>query len=78
MEFFLISKIEELAFIRVEKNDSLWNSKVLDSISIVELVTEIEIEYSISIPFNEIIVDNFETINLIMNYIASKNERKGC
>ncbi len=72
MEDFLIDKIEELAFSRVEKDDSLWQSKILDSITIVELVVEIENKFSISIPFNEIIEDNFETISNMMKYIASK------
>ena len=72
MEHFLIAKIEELAFTLVTKEESLWESKILDSISIVELVVEIENEYSISIPFNEIIVENFETIERMVKYISSK------
>lgn len=72
MEDFLIAKIEELAFSKVEVNDSLWQSKILDSISIVELVVEIENEYAISVPFNEIIEDNFETIANMIKYISSK------
>ena len=72
MEDFLIAKIEELAFSKVEVNDSLWQSKILDSISIVELVVEIENEYFISVPFNEIIEDNFETVANMINYISSK------
>lgn len=72
MENFLIAKIEELAFSKVEVNDSLWQSKILDSISIVELVVEIENEYGISVPFNEIIEDNFETVANMIKYISSK------
>lgn len=72
MEEFLIAKIEELAFSKVEVNDSLWQSKILDSISIVELVVEIENEYGISVPFNEIIEDNFETVANMIKYISSK------
>ena len=72
MENFLIDKIDELAFTKVTVTDKLWESKILDSISIVELVVEIENEFSIKVPFNEIIVENFETIELIMKYIESK------
>lgn len=72
MEDFLIEKIEELAFTKVTKSEKLWESKILDSISIVELVVEIENEFSIKVPFNEIVVENFETIELIMKYIESK------
>lgn len=69
---FLTSKIEELAFSNVEPDDSLWNSRILDSITIVELVVEIETEYGISIPFNEIVLENFETITNMVNYIEGK------
>jgi len=72
MENFLIDKIEELAFTKVNISDKLWESKILDSISIVELVVEIENEFSIKIPFNEIVVENFETIENMMKYIESK------
>lgn len=72
MENFLIDKIEELAFTKVTKTESLWESKILDSISIVELVVEIENEFSIKVPFNEIVVENFETVENMMRYISSK------
>ncbi len=72
MEQFLISKIEEIAFTKVGKNDSLWESKILDSITIVELVVEIENEFNIAVPFNEIVVDNFETVDKMIKYIALK------
>ncbi len=72
MEEYLIDKIEEISFTRVEKSDSLWESRVLDSITIVELAVEIEGEYGIQIPFEEIVVDNFETVDLLMAYIRNK------
>jgi acyl carrier protein len=72
MENFLIDKINELAFTKVTITDKLWESNILDSISIVELVVEIENEFSIKVPFNEIIVENFETIENMMKYIESK------
>lgn len=72
MEEFIIDKIEEIAFSRVKPNDSLWQEKVLDSITIVELVVELESEFGIKIPFNEIVEDNFETVERIVNYLNSR------
>lgn len=72
MHDFLKDKIEEISFTRVENNDSLWQSRVLDSITIVELAVEIEAEYGIKIPFEEIVEDHFETVNLLADYIQSK------
>jgi len=72
MQEFIIDKIEEIAFSRVQPSDSLWQEKVLDSITIVELVVELEAEFGIKIPFNEIIEDNFETVERIVTYLNSK------
>jgi len=72
MEDFLIDTIEEIAFSTVEKDESLWQSGVLDSITIVELAVEIEKKYSIKVPFDEIIEANFETVALLIAYIEKK------
>ncbi len=72
MQAFLIDKIEELAFSTVDKDDSLWQEGVLDSITIVELAVEIEKEFNIKIPFDEIIESNFETVTLLIKYIENK------
>lgn len=72
MEQIIIDKIEEIAFSRVEPTDSLWQEKVLDSITIVELVVELEAEFGIKIPFNEIVEDHFETVERIVTYLNSK------
>lgn len=72
MKNYLIDKIEEIAFETVAENDSLWESRVLDSITIVELAVEIEGEYGIKVGFDEIIVENFETIERIIKFIESK------
>ena len=47
---------------------------MLDSISIVELVVELEKEYNIKVPFNEIVTENFETVERIVSYLKSKVE----
>lgn len=72
MEKFIIDKIEEITFSQVELSDSLWEEKILDSISIVELVVELENEFDVKVPFNEIIIENFETVEKIAAYLKSK------
>lgn len=76
MEEFLKDKIEEIAFETVELEDSLWKEKILDSITIVELAVEIENEYGIKIPFEEIIEDNFETLSRLIPYLEGKIANK--
>ena len=41
MEQFIKDKIEEIAFSRVNNDDLLWTDKILDSITLVELIVEI-------------------------------------
>lgn len=76
MEEFLKDKIEEIAFETVELEDSLWKEKILDSITIVEFAVEIENEYGIKIPFEEIIEDNFETLSRLIPYLEGKIANK--
>jgi acyl carrier protein len=76
MQAFLVDKIKELAFETVKSNDSLWKSGILDSITIVEFAVEIEQKYGIEIPFDEIIEDNFETLEKLMAYITRKLDSK--
>ena len=71
MEVFLKEKIEELTFESVEAQESLIESGVLDSITVVDLAVFIENEYDVSIPFNEIKPENFETIEIIQSYVES-------
>lgn len=76
MKTFLIDKIDEIAFSAVEVDDSLWKSGVLDSITIVEFATEVEEEFDINIPFDEIVEDNFETLARLIIYIKKKQQEK--
>ena len=69
---FIKDKIQEIAFTDVNSNDLLWTDKILDSITIVELIVEIETNYDIEIPMNEVVIENFETVDLIVKYIESK------
>ena len=69
MEDFLKEKIEELTFESVDSNESLIESGVLDSITVVDLAVFIENEYEVSIPFNEIKPEHFETIETIKSYV---------
>ena len=69
---FIKDNLQEIAFTDVNSNDLLWTDKILDSITIVELIVEIEANYDIEIPMNEVVIENFETVDLIVKYIESK------
>lgn len=69
---FLRNQIKQLAFKNAQDDDSLLHSKILDSISVVDLAVAIEDEYAIKINHTEIVPDNFETINHIVRFLSSK------
>ncbi len=69
---FIIEKIEEISFATVTESDSLWAEKVLDSITIIELIVELESKYGVKIPNSEIIEDHFETVLLLEKYLLGK------
>lgn len=73
MEQFIIDKIFEIAFSKVEKDQELWEANILDSITLVELIVELETEYDIKVPFNEIVTENFSSVEKMIHYIQSKS-----
>lgn len=69
---FLRDQISDLIFEEVAFDDSLIESGLLDSITLVDLIVAIEDEYGIHVPNSDIKPENFETINLLANYLQSK------
>jgi|688.fasta_scaffold675059_2 acyl carrier protein len=69
MENFIREKIEEIAFVQVKIDDQLWTGRILDSITIVELIVELETEFSIQIPMVDVVEENFNSMRLIIAYI---------
>ncbi|MEO5645455.1 MAG: acyl carrier protein [Bacteroidia bacterium] len=70
---FLHSEIEKVAFREVGETESIAKSRLLDSITMIDLAVAIEDEYKIKIPFTEITEENFDTVELIAAYL----ERRG-
>lgn len=70
---FLRSEIEKVAFREVSDTESIAKSRLLDSITLIDLAVAIEDEYKIKIPFTEITEENFDTVDLIAAYL----ERRG-
>ncbi|GEM_PF-713349 len=69
---FIIDEIESLTFTKVAEKDPLLSSKLLDSITVVDLAVAIEDQTGIEIPFTEISIENFDNIDLIIEFIKSK------
>lgn len=69
LKLFLQQEIENLIFTKVDFDDSLLQSKLLDSISVVDLAVAIEEKTGIHISGNDITEKNFDSINKIIVFI---------
>lgn len=70
LKIFIQDEIMNLAFIKVQYDDSLIKSKLLDSIAVVDLLVSIEEKTGKKIPQYMIKDDNFDTINIITETIS--------
>ena len=66
----LISSIIEDNSINLENDTELLQSEILDSLGIAQLVAGIETEFDIELDGDDILPENFSTINSISNLIS--------
>lgn len=66
IEIFIQNEIMNLAFKKVGLDDSIIKSKLLDSISIIDLIVSIEEKTGKKIPQHLMKDENFDTINQIV------------
>ena len=57
-----------------EANDALVDDGILDSLDIVTLVTEINAEFNVTIPAEEIVPENFNSAAALMELITRLDE----
>jgi acyl carrier protein len=57
---------------RIEPSQSLIGSGVLDSLALLRLIAFIEEQFGVTVNDDEVIPDNFETINEIKSFVERK------
>ncbi len=57
-----------------ENNEGLIDDGILDSLDIVTIVTEIDAEFDVTIPAEEIIPENFNSAKALMALITRLDE----
>ena len=68
---------EVLPQIDFEASNALVDDGILDSLAIVALVSELSMEFDISIPYEEIMPDNFNSIDAICALVERLNNKLG-
>jgi len=57
---------------KIDPNESLINSGVLDSLALLRLIAFLEEQMGVTVDDSEVIPENFETINEIKSFIEKK------
>jgi acyl carrier protein len=61
---------------KIEPEESLIRSGILDSLALLRLVVLIEQRYGVTVGDGELVPDNFETISRIKTFLESKKQDK--
>jgi acyl carrier protein len=56
----------------IKDTDALLEGGILDSQGVLEVVTFIEQEYGISVPDDDLVPDNFQSVERITAYVESR------
>jgi acyl carrier protein len=66
--------LSEMTNRKIEFNDddSLLSAGILDSLSIAQLLVFIEERFNIPVDYNQLLPENFETINAIVDFLEGK------
>ena len=56
-------------------DSSLLDNGIIDSLGILEIVTFIEVEFHLLLTDEDVVSDNFETINSLAELVATKLSR---
>ncbi len=77
----LCNRVSELLSVKVHITvpsieTDLMETGLLDSLTLVELMTNLEEEFNIRISFDEIDLDNFRSVASIADYVNQRSEAK--
>ena len=72
--FALISKVTKLPQEELDPTLDIFESNIISSLGLLELVAQMESEFSITIDSEELIHENFGTIQLILKFLKKRKE----
>ena len=61
----------------VANDENLLLSGMLDSLAVMSLVAFIEKDFAISIPFGDVVIENFQSIDAIVAYVDGRVSENG-
>ena len=70
---FVLDKFPLARKQQIKDSDPLLESGVLDSLGVLDLVSFVEQEFSVHVADDELVPENFQTIDRIAAFVASKS-----
>ncbi|MGB6962245.1 MAG: acyl carrier protein, partial [Candidatus Acidiferrum sp.] len=70
---FILEKFPLARKQQIKDSDPLLESGVLDSLGVLDLVTFVEQEFSVHVVDDELVPENFQTIDRIASFIETKS-----
>ncbi|RAI91432.1 acyl carrier protein [Algoriphagus yeomjeoni] len=61
--------------ILVSQEEELLSSGLIDSITIMKLIAHLEETYQIKVPPQDMVIENFNTVSSIRDYIAQQQNK---
>lgn len=74
---FVLDAAQRKGLDSVTDEESLTENGVIDSLAIFRLVSFLEDNFGVRIADEEIVNDNFRSVNAIENFVADKLSKKG-
>lgn len=71
----IINYINEEIDILVTQEEELLSSGLIDSITIMKLIAHLEETYDVKIPPQDMVIENFNTVSTITEYIAKQQNK---
>ena len=72
IQTFVFDKIPKARKLKVGMDEQLLENGLIDSLGILDVVTFLEEEYKILVDDEEMTPENFQSINLMANYVKFK------
>ncbi|SHJ37789.1 acyl carrier protein [Pseudozobellia thermophila] len=73
---FIIEHLANETLATIDGNEDLLGNGIIDSLGMMQLINYIENEAGIQIPPQDMVLENFMTIENMMAYITSSKEHK--
>ena len=71
-QFILTRLMHEEDESKLKNDESLFETNIVDSLGVLQLVSFLEEQFNIQVEDEEMVPENFETINILTNYIERK------